>query len=115
MDYRDLADIAFVRTWWTYGARGNDRWFEVPYHAFNLFEGAAWVVFAGLVAGRYARHRRSPIELAYSLAFLAFGLTDFVEAYALSSWLVWAKLVNLLILAQLRAIVVRRFYPASRW
>ena len=115
MSESTIVEILFRRTWWTYGARGNDPWFEVPYHAFNLFEGAAWVVFAGLVGRRYLRHRRSPLEVAYALAFAAFGLTDFIEAYALSSWLVWIKLANLVALAQLRSVVVRRCYPASRW
>lgn len=115
MDAATAAELLFRRTWWTYGARGNDPWFEVPYHAFNLFEGAAWLVFAGLVARRYLRQRRSPLEVLYASAFAAFGLTDLVEAFALSSWLVWMKLANLLILARLRSVIVRRFYPAGRW
>lgn len=61
--------------------------------------------------GRSARHRRSSLEVWYALAFFAFGLADFREAYALSSWLVWLKLANLVALAKLRATVIRGYYP----
>ncbi|WP_337176647.1 hypothetical protein [Paludisphaera sp.] len=81
--------------WWTYVPR-SATWIEHATHGFNLFEGAAWVVFAGLVLTRWARHRRSRVEPVYALAFLTFGLTDFREAYALDSWLIAVKLVNLI-------------------
>ena len=71
-------------------------------------------MFGGLVLARYLRWRRSSIEAGYALAFVSFGLTDFVEAYALSSWLIWVKLANLIVLARLRAIVIRLYYPTSR-
>jgi hypothetical protein len=45
------------------------------------------------------------------MAFFVFGLTDFREAYVLESWLVWAKLANLIALAALRSIVMKRHYP----
>jgi len=60
------------------------------------------------------KHRRSRLEWWYALAFFTFGLTDFREAYALSSWLIWAKLANLILLLWLRATVIRRFYPTSK-
>ncbi len=106
-------DLLVFKTWWRYDPRATP-WVAVPYHAFNLFEGCAWVVFAGLVLYRRWRHQRSRLELWYSLAFFTFGLTDFREAYALSSWLIEVKLVNLLVLLKLRFEVIRRFYPTSK-
>jgi hypothetical protein len=106
-------DVLFVRKWWSY--RPDDvSWFSIYYHTFNLFEGTVWVVFAILVARRSIRARHSTIEAGYALAFLTFGLTDYWEAYELASWLIWIKLVNLLILIGLRALVIRRFYPTSK-
>ena len=54
------------------------------------------------------------LEIAYSFAFLTFGVTDFREAYALDSWLIWLKAGNLLILLWLRSLVIKRFYPESK-
>ena len=79
-----LVDLLWNRTWWQYRP-GDPSSFSLPYHAFNLFEGAAWLTFAGLVYWRHAKYLRSPLEVVYSIAFLAFGLSDFREAYALSS------------------------------
>jgi hypothetical protein len=107
-----ILDLLWTRTWWRFQP-GDRSDFSMPYHVFNLFEGAAWVVFSGLVLFRYYRNRRSVLELWYSLSFFTFGLTDFREAYALSSWLVWVKLANLIVLAWLRSRVIRRFYPTS--
>ena len=107
-----ILDILWTRTWWRYrpGDRSDPLWIL---HAFNLFEGTAWLVFAVLVLIRYLRKGQSAIEVGYALAFFTFGLTDFREAYALNSWLVWVKLVNLIVLAKLRAIVIRKCYPTS--
>ncbi len=110
-----ILDLLWTRTWWRYRpvAPGD---FPMPgyVHAFNLFEGTAWVVFGLLVLARYLRRGRAAIEIGYALAFFAFGLTDFIEARALTSWLIWAKLANLIVLARLRAVVIRRYYPASK-
>jgi hypothetical protein len=107
-----IFDLLWNRTWWRYGPR-DPSGFSEPYHAFNLFEGVAWEVFAVLVLVRCMRKGRSLLEFWYVLAFFTFGLTDFREAYALSSWLVWVKLANLIVLARLRALVIRRLYPTS--
>jgi len=107
-----ILDLLWTRTWWRYRS-GDPSDFSLPYHVFNLFEGTAWVVFAALVLVRCRRKERSALEVWYAVAFFTFGLTDFREAYALSSWLVWVKLVNLILLARLRAIVIRRYYPSS--
>ena len=108
-----MADALLFRTWWSY-APNNPSWVETTLHAFNLFEGAAWVILSGLVIRRFLHHRQSAIEVAYSLAFFTFGLTDFREAYGLQSWLIWVKAANLLILLWLRSTVIKRFYPRSR-
>lgn len=113
MDWKRIADDLVFRTWWTYGS-GNSPWIEIPYLAFNLFEGTAWVVLSALVMRRFLRCRHSGVEVLYALAFFTFGLTDFREAYALQSWLIWLKAVNLLILFWLRALVIRRYYPESK-
>jgi hypothetical protein len=108
-----MADYLLFRTWWAYGT-GNPSWFEATLHAFNLFEGSVWVILSGLVLRRFLRHRHSAIEVVYALAFFTFGLTDFREAYALQSWLIWLKAANLLDLFWLRAIVIRRYYRESK-
>ncbi len=113
MDLNRTADYLLFRTWWAYRA-GNPSWIETSLHVFNLFEGMAWVVLSGLVLLRFLRHRRSAIEIVYALAFFTFGLTDFREAYALQSWLIWLKAANLLLLVWLRFIVIRRYYPQSK-
>ncbi len=110
---RTLADLLWTREWWSY--RPGDRSLYARfYHPFNLFEGTTWLVFAALVLWRRSRGSRSRLELGYALAFFSFGLTDFREAYSLTSWLVWAKLANLIALVRLRAEVIRRHYPASK-
>ncbi len=108
-----LLDILWKRTWWQYGP-GDRSGFSTAYLAFNLAEGASWLVFAALVLHRRRQGRRSALELWYALAFFTFGLTDFREAYALTSWLIWLKLANLIVLARLRAEVIRRSYPTSK-
>lgn len=110
---RQLLDLLFFRTWWSY-RRGMLPWFDAPYRAFNLLEGAAWIALAALVLRRYWIHRRSAVEIAYAAAFVAFGLTDFRESYALESWLLWVKGANLAVLLWLRSIVIGRHYPESK-
>jgi hypothetical protein len=110
---RSLADLLWFHAWWRYSSR-SDPWFSVPYHFFNLFEGVCWVTVAALVIRRYLQFRRSTLEVWYAVAFLSFGLTDFREAYALESWLIWAKLVNLAVLFVLRRVVITRFYPGKK-
>ena len=113
MDLKTIADYLVFRTWWTYGS-ANTPWVEIPYHVFNLFEGTVWVVLSGLVLLRFLKSRHSTVEVVYALAFFVFGLTDFREAYALQSWLIWLKLANLLALLWLRAFVIKRYYPESK-
>jgi len=113
MNAKRLFELLFSESWWTYGS-GNPGWFEIPYHYFNLLEGTIWVILLTLVLTRYIRFGHSALEVVYSVAFFTFGLSDFREAYALESWLIWLKLANLLALIWLRAVVIQRYYPASK-
>ena len=84
-------------------------------HAFNLFEGCCWFVFAGLVIRRHLRSRKSKsLEWCYAAAFGLFGASDFVQAYRLTSWLLIWKLVNLVTLLVLRRVVMKRLHPESK-
>lgn len=105
-------EYAFTRTWWTYSPPFDE--FSQIYHAFNLFEGCVWLVLAALVGLRYGRRGRSIVELLYAGAFFTFGLTDFREAWAMQSWLIWLKALNLGLLLRLRWYVIRNYYPESR-
>jgi hypothetical protein len=87
---------------------------DVVCHYFNLFEAAAWFTFAILVLRRWSRLRRSPLEVLYGLAFLTFSISDGIEAWQLTSWLLWWKLVNLVLLLSLRSKILRKCYPDAR-
>src|SRR5487761_1382578 len=91
-----------TRSWWRYSSREPSSFSEF-YHWFNIVEGAAWCVIAGLVSRRFIKHRKSRLEVVYAMAFVAFGLSDFVEARALPTWLILAKGANLSLLFCLRS------------
>lgn len=101
-----------TKTWWTFHA--GDAGFGFVYSWFNVVEGCLWCLFAVLVLRRYLKHCRSTIELFYALAFLTFGLSDFLESFSLTSWLIIAKGINLAILLWLRRYVLWRCYPQQR-
>jgi hypothetical protein len=102
-----------MRSWWRYAATESST-FSASYHWFNLAEGIAWCVIAALVLCRYFKERKSSLEVAYATAFLTFGLSDFVEAWRLTTWLILAKGANLMALFLLRRIILRRHYPESK-
>lgn len=107
-----LSDLLWNHTWWQF--LPNESGYSLPYHWLNLIEGSIWILLAALVLVRYLRHRNSKWELWYAFAFLLFGLSDYREAYALQTWLIWAKGINLLTLFYLRRLLIRRYYPTSR-
>jgi hypothetical protein len=107
-----VVELLWFKVWWKF-PHPVDPLFSIPYHVFNLFEGTCWAILAFLVLRRYLIHGRSLVGVGYAAAFLTFGLTDFREAYELSSWLVWLKLINLIVLIQLRRVVMKRWYPES--
>lgn len=106
-----MNDYLVTHVWWDYAAADA---FGHVYHGFNLVEGIAWFVVAGLVLRRYRRERNSPLELVYAAAFVTFGLSDFREAYVLESWLIWAKGLNLAALLAMRHYLLQRYYPTSK-
>lgn len=112
----EAARILWFETWWSWARPANEPylWTDIACHYFNLVEAVAWFVFAAMVLRRWRLHRRSSVELWYALAFAIFGLTDLIEAWRLTSWLLWWKGMNLIVLFWLRRIVLRRYYPESR-
>ena len=109
----NFLETVFIRIWWTYDAE-EPFGFSTCYHWFNILEGLVWLVFSALVLLRFLRHRQSRIELCYCALFAAFGVSDFVEAWQQSSWLIWLKLINLSGLVWTRERVMRRHYPEAR-
>jgi hypothetical protein len=111
--FAEICDTLFAKTWWSYPASHRGI-LEAYYHWFNLAEGCAWLGCAAYVAWRYLRHRHSPLEVSYACAFVLFGCTDFWEAHQLTSWLLWLKLANLIVLFRLSWLVKKRFYPMAK-
>ncbi|MFK7790800.1 MAG: hypothetical protein AB8C95_15070 [Phycisphaeraceae bacterium] len=110
----DLLDWLWLHTWWSY-AGSEDPLHAAIYRGVNIIEGLFWVGFCAVVLFRHARNpQRQAIEWAYAGAFLCFGLTDFREAIALQSWLIWVKLINLIVLLWLRTRVIKKLYPNSK-
>jgi hypothetical protein len=102
-----------ARSWWHYSPTTPDGFAKI-YHWFNLAEGFAWCLIALLVLLRFIKRRNSRLEVLYALAFVAFGLSDFLESRELATWLILAKGVNLAVLFGLRSYLLRRYYPESK-
>ena len=102
-----------AQSWWRYSSDEPFGFSEI-YHWFNIAEGTAWCLIAGLVVRRFLRRRKSGLEIAYAATFVTFGLSDFVEARALTTALIVAKGANLVLLLFLRRRLLRRHYPASK-
>lgn len=113
MQVSETLDSVFVGTWWTWSP-DSVNWFDPLYHWFNVVEGCFWIVFSLLVLRRHFAHRCSRLEVFYAAAFLAFAATDFREAWEQSSWLIWLKLLNLVVLLSLRRTVMSRYYPDAK-
>ncbi|MEM6507376.1 MAG: hypothetical protein AAF711_18220 [Planctomycetota bacterium] len=112
----EVIDWLWFHTWWESPAEGLSS-LEKLYRFLNLVEGLVWMNFFVSVLVRRARQpaeQRTLIEFAYAFAFLCFALTDFQETVALTSWLVWAKLINLIALLWLRKRVMTTLYPEAR-
>lgn len=113
MATQGFAEVLFRRIWWSYD-RDLELWYSTPYHWFNLVEGCIWLIVSAFVLARYARCRRSYVELLYAAAFVSFAISDFREAWQQSSGLIWFKILNLIALVALRRHVMRRYYPAGK-
>ncbi len=112
----EVVRILWFETWWSWSRPETEPylWTDIACRGFNFVEAAAWFVFAGLVLCRWWRHRRASLELAYTLAFVLFGVSDLIEAWRLTSWLLWWKGANLLALCWLRRAVQRGHSPQAR-
>lgn len=108
------SDLLWWHEWWKFNPQGPVG--ELIWQCyFNVFEGVSWLVFSGLVVRRFRRSRKSScLELSYAAAFALFGVSDFIQAYRLTSWLLVWKLANLIVLLVLRHVVMKRHYPESK-
>ena len=110
----DWLDLLWWHTWWQYDPNGSVSDL-VWQHGFNLFEGVCWGAFGTLVIRRHLRSRKSKrLELSYAFAFFLFGISDFIQAYLLTSWLLVWKLLNLIALLVLRKLTIKTYYPDSK-
>ncbi len=112
----EIVRILWFETWWSWARSDSEPylWTDLACRGFNFVEAAAWFVFAGLVARRWWHLHRSRLELVYALAFVLFGVSDLIEAWRLTSWLLWWKGANLAALFWLRRTVLRQHYPEAR-
>ena len=112
----EITRILFFETWWTWSRPANEpyTWTDVACRDFNFVEAAAWFTFAVLVFRRWRRHRQSNLEPWYVLAFVLFGVSDLIEAWFLTSWLLWWKGGNLVALFLLRRTIMRRYYHTAK-
>jgi len=113
MSLDTVIDLLWTHTWWSF-ERDRELTYSLAYRVFNLLEGIFWLVCCGLVLVRRSCRQKTRVELWYALAFFAFGCSDFRESYYQQSWLIWFKLVNLIVLLWLRRIVMTRLYPDSK-
>lgn len=109
--WHSLQDI-LTQQLWTYDPESS---WHVLYHWFNVAEGSVWVWLGLVVAKRFLLFDRSLWEVAYAVAFLMFGVSDFIEAQSLYVWLIAWKALNLAILLLLRRYVLKHCYPDRRW
>lgn len=108
--------LIWSEIWWKWNRPSSEplTMSDLACHYFNLIEATAWFTFAVLVIWRWLRFRKSWLEVAYAAAFVMFGVSDAIESQVLTSWLLWWKAFNLLILFRLRSLILRRFYPDRR-
>lgn len=84
------------------------------YQWVNRAEGLIWLILAGLVYRRFAKSQKSEVEPLYALAFLLFGISDFIEAVEYPAWLGIWKVENLLVLLYCRSYLLRVHYVDSK-
>ena len=108
--------ILFYETWWSWNRPAGEpyTWMEIAGRGFNVVEAAAWFIFAALVLRRGLKHRNSNVEFAYAIAFVLFGISDVIETWYLTSWLLWWKGINLVVLFSLRRSIMKRYYPDAK-
>ena len=84
-------------------------WVYVP---FNIAEALAWLAIACFIFVRYLRHRRTWYELQYCASFVLFAVTDLVEVYGTTPWLLGLKAACLLAILQGRKLVIGYYHRA---
>lgn len=85
------------------------------YSWFNVAEAVAWWLIAAWVLVRHARHRRTWIEPLYVFMFIIFGLSDVLESYRVTPWLVLCKGLIFANLVVMRVHLIRVYYPRHRF
>jgi hypothetical protein len=99
---------------WRYSASDPSP-YQPIYRTINAVEACFWFGFCIAVCIRYARHRKSILEIGYAIAFLLFGLSDVAEMFVVTPALIAAKAVVLVVLLLLRYILIKWYYIGSRW
>ena len=85
------------------------------YVGFNAFEAVAWFTFAFIVLLRWRRNRKTHLEIAYSILFVLFGLSDVMEIIAYPFWLLLAKAAVLAGLLLTRRHLIRVHYVGKKF
>jgi len=101
-----MSDFLF-RTLWRYDPTATD---AVIYSWFNVAEAVAWFAIAGYVLGRFAKYRRTGLEVVYGVTFILFGISDLWESYIVQPWLIGVKGLIFIGLVAMRMRLVRRHY-----
>jgi len=116
VSFKSIFQLLWTETWWTWNRPPRDPllFHDFACHYFNLCEATVWFVIAALVLKRWWTFRRSFLEVGYAIAFLLFGISDVIEAWNLTSWLLWWKAINLVALFQFRRTIIGRYYPDRR-
>jgi 4-amino-4-deoxy-L-arabinose transferase-like glycosyltransferase len=88
---------------------------QIFYFGFNSIEAIAWFIFAAYVLSRWVKHRKSNVEILYSLSFLLFGITDILELDKLPVWLLLVKGVILVSILLARHHLLKNHYPDAKF
>ncbi|QDT36799.1 hypothetical protein Pan189_11620 [Stratiformator vulcanicus] len=103
---------------WSWLRDGDEPW-GPAYFWFNVAEGLIWFGLGFYVLIRaYRRSWReglSPVETAYAVAFVVFGLTDLREAWICTPVLIIAKGLICATILLIRREITRRYYLSTKW
>jgi len=110
--WQSLSEM-LAKQWWVYSAEATD--LSHFYHWFNIVEGTIWCLIGLFVFRRYLENQHCLSEVAYGVGFFLFGISDFVEAQGLYTWLILYKALNIIALLGLRRHLLRRHYTEAKW
>jgi hypothetical protein len=88
-------------------------WLRTAYKTVNFCEGNAWILFGILVLNR-CRKNPAFYEILYSLSFIIFGVSDYIEINHYPIWLGSWKVINVWILLYFRSLTIRTKYPQAK-